>query len=96
MLPVFLLQNVPDQIVLMKALHNNKDASGLLVIQPTVQGMVKPFVHGFALGLRERLVRLERIINDDEVCAAAGQHTSDGVASRKPFWVVRNSCTDCF
>lgn len=36
MLPVFLLQDVADQIVLVQALHNNNDASGLLVIEPAV------------------------------------------------------------
>ena len=43
-LPVFLLKNVPDQIVLMQALHNDDDAPGLLVIQSAVQSVIEPLV----------------------------------------------------
>jgi len=36
MLPVFLFQDVADQIVLVQTLHNNDDAAGLLVIERAV------------------------------------------------------------
>lgn len=56
-LPVFLLQNVPNQIVLMQPLHNNKDAAGLLVIQSAIESVVIPLVHVITLRFRNRLIR---------------------------------------
>jgi hypothetical protein len=34
MLPVFVLENVPDEIVVVQALHDNDDATGTLVVEP--------------------------------------------------------------
>src|SRR5579864_1676242 len=70
----------------MKTLHNNYDASGLLVIQSAVQRVVKPLIHPSALGFRECFIRLQGIINDNEVCTPAGQHTCHG--GREPEAVL--------
>jgi hypothetical protein len=70
----------------LQALHNDDDASGSLVIQPTIERVVIPFIYRLALRFRKRFVRLQRIINDDEVCSTAGQRTSYG--SREPEAVL--------
>ena len=44
---------------------------------PFEQRVVVPVVHRLALGVRDGLVRLERIVDDDDVGAVAGQHAAD-------------------
>jgi hypothetical protein len=39
--------------------------------------MVEPVVRRLALGLRQRLLGLQRVVDDDQVGAASGQHPAD-------------------
>src|SRR5208282_2594883 len=53
--PVFLLQDVSDQVVFMEALRNKNDAALALVIQPAEDRVVEPFVDRLAPGWRNSL-----------------------------------------
>ena len=75
-IPVFLLQDVSHQIILMKPLHDNDDATRPFIIEPAVKCVVKPVIHCPALGFRECLIRFQRIINNDEVRASSGEHSA--------------------
>ena len=66
-----------DEIVLVQAVHDQHDRTLLLVVEPAVEGMVKPLVGRPPLGLRQRLLGLRRIVDDDQVGAAPGQHFAD-------------------
>ncbi len=51
-------------------------AAGALVIKPAVEGVVVPVVGRLTLALRERLVGLQWVIDNNDVSAPARQHTS--------------------
>jgi hypothetical protein len=74
---VILAQNVPDEIVFMQALHYEDDAAGLFVIEPAIKCVIVPGVNRVTLGLRERLIRFQRVINDNEICSSTGQYATD-------------------
>jgi hypothetical protein len=63
-----------DEVVLVQPLHDDHDRAMALVVQSAVEGVVVPLVGGFALRLGERFFRLQRIIDQDDVGAASGQH----------------------
>src|SRR6516164_2292822 len=48
-----------------------------LVVEPAVEGVVVPFVGGLALRLRQRLLGLQRVVDDDDVGTSPGQHAAD-------------------
>ena len=50
----------------------------LLVVLAAVEGVVEPLVGGLALGVGERLLRLQRIIDQDDVGPQSGQHAAIG------------------
>jgi hypothetical protein len=68
---------VADEIILVQPVHDQDDGTLLLVVEPAVEGMVKPFVGRLPLGLRQGLLGLQRIVDDDDVGAAAGQDAAD-------------------
>jgi hypothetical protein len=59
-------------------LHDHDDGGVPLVIEPVVEGVVVPLVGGLPLRLGERLLRLQRIVDQDDVGAASGQHAAGG------------------
>ena len=65
------------QIVLVQPVHDQHDRPAVLVVQPAVERMVKPFVGALAVRVRQCLLGLERIVDDDNVRTAAGQHPAD-------------------
>src|SRR5579862_9523429 len=69
--PFFLFKNMSDQVVFMQPLHNNDDAASALVIETAVQGVIKPLINRFALSLGKCLIRLEGVVDNDDVSAAA-------------------------
>ncbi len=71
-LPVFLLDDMTHQVILMQPLHNDDDRAPLLVVEPRQERVVIPFIDRLTPGFRKRLVRLERIVDDDQVRSAAG------------------------
>ena len=62
----------------MQPLHDDDDGAMALVVEPAVEGMVVPLVGGLPLRVRERLLRLQRIVDQDDVGAASGQHAAGG------------------
>jgi hypothetical protein len=48
-------------------------ASSELIVESAVQRFAVPFVKGLSLGIRRWFIRLERVVDDDEVRAAADQ-----------------------
>jgi hypothetical protein len=61
----------------MQALHYKDDAASLFVVEPAVKCVVVPGVDCIPLRLRQCFVRLQRVIDDDEIGATAGQYTAD-------------------
>src|ERR1700693_191001 len=82
-LPVFLLQYVPHQIVLMQTLHNDDYAATPLIVQPAVEGVIEPFVRCIALRFGECLIGLEWIVDDDQVRTTTGHYAADGGSQTK-------------
>jgi hypothetical protein len=85
-LPILLRQYVADQIVprvtpegqaLVQPVHDQDDCSLLLVVEPAVEGVVEPLVGRAPLGLRQGLLGLQRVVDDDDVGSPTGQHTAD-------------------
>src|SRR5450755_581755 len=76
--PLALLHHVSDQVILMQALHDNDDAAGALVIESAVKSVVVPLIYRRPLGVGEGLIRLQSVVYDNEVRAAASQNASDG------------------
>jgi len=75
--------------------HDQHDRSRKLVIQATVQGMVVQLVRRLLPGLRQRLLGLQGIVDDDDVHPGPVRTPPTGVAPRPPYAVVSNSGTAC-
>jgi hypothetical protein len=60
-----------------QAVHDQHDRTAELVVEPAVEGVVVPLVGGLPLGLRQRLLGLQRVVDDDQVGAAPGQDAAD-------------------
>jgi hypothetical protein len=74
---------VADEVVLERPLHDDGNGVATLVIQSAVKGVVKPLIGGFSLRLGERLLRLLRIIDQNNVgCRVRSAHRRCEVASR--------------
>ena len=56
----------------MQAVRDQHDRTRELVVEAAVEGVVKPFVRRLALGLRQRLLRLQRVVDDDDVGTPPG------------------------
>src|ERR1700722_12668069 len=61
----------------MYALHDDKDGAAPLIVEPGDQRVLEPFIRAIALDVRIGVIRLQGVINDDEVAAAAGQSAAD-------------------
>jgi hypothetical protein len=75
--PVFLVKDMSDQIVLMQALHDHDNGARGLVVEAAQQRIVVPFVDRVAPGLRQGIIWLERIVDDDDVSTTSGQDAAD-------------------
>jgi hypothetical protein len=69
-------KDVADEVGLVQPLHDNDNSAAALVVEPAVQGVDEPVVGGVALRRGERLLRLQRIVDQDDVGAASGQHAA--------------------
>jgi hypothetical protein len=83
-LPPFLPQDMAYEIVLVQALHDDHDRAPPLVIEAGIERAVKPFVSGDATGFQRGVAGLERIVDDDEIRAAAGENAPDRRRQPKP------------
>ena len=61
----------------MQPVHDQDDRTLLRVVQPAVEGVVVPLVRRPPLGLRQGLLGLQRIVDDDDVGTPSGQHAAD-------------------
>jgi hypothetical protein len=57
--------------------HGQHDGPLPLVVEPAVEGVVVLLVGRLALGLRQRLFGLQRVVDDDDVGTPSGQHPTD-------------------
>ena len=75
-LPRLLREHVADEVVLVQPLHDDDDGAMPLVVEPAVEGVDEPLVGGLPPRLGERLLRLQRIVDQDDVGTASGQHAA--------------------
>jgi hypothetical protein len=64
-----------DEVVLVQPLHDDDNRAPPLVVEPTVEGVGVPLVVVFAPPVGERLIRLQGIVDQQDVGAAPGQDT---------------------
>src|SRR5215472_5310157 len=76
--PAFLLKEMTNKVVQVQALHDHDDGVVNLIVQTAEQCVRVPLLGAFAGCLRIGILRLERIVNDNEVAAAA----SEGATNR--------------
>ena len=76
-LPRLLRQHMAGEIVLVQPVHDQHDRTRELVVESAVEGVVVPFVGRLALGLRQGLLGLQRVVDDDDVGTPPGQHPAD-------------------
>jgi hypothetical protein len=62
------------EVILVQPVHDQDDGAAELVVEAAVEGVVVPFVRRLALGLRQGLLGLQRVVDDDDVGTAPGQH----------------------
>jgi len=60
-----------------KTLHDDDDCAPRLVVEATVERAVEPFVGGDPPAFRHGVGGFERIVDQDEIGAAAGEHAPD-------------------
>ena len=75
-LPLLLAEDVTDEVVFVEPLHDDDDGAMPLVVEPAIESVVVPFIGGLPLRFGERLFRLQRIVDHDDVGAASGEHTA--------------------
>jgi hypothetical protein len=90
--PGFLRQHVAREVVLVQPVHDEDDRPGVLVVEAAVEGVVEPFVGRLALRLRQRLLGFRRVVDDDDVGAAPGQHPAD--RGQEGFRMARRQVDD--
>jgi hypothetical protein len=61
----------------MHSLHDNDDRAASLVVETRRQRVPEPFIGGIALRLGIGVVRLQRVIDDDDVAATTSQGSPD-------------------
>ena len=66
-----------SEVVLMQAMHDQDDRAPELVVEAAVEGVVEPFVRRLALRLRQCFLRLQRVVDDNDVGTPPGQDTAD-------------------
>ena len=72
-LPRLLRQYMAGEVVFVQSVHDEDDRARELVVETAVEGVVEPVVRRLALGLRQCLLGLQGVVDDDEVGAAPGQ-----------------------
>src|SRR5215204_7566506 len=88
---VRLARHEAGEVVHVDALHDDDDPIRALVVEAREKGVGKPLVGRLALRLGEGVLRLQGIVDDDEVATAPGEWSADGGASLTPWRVVVTS-----
>jgi hypothetical protein len=60
-----------------QSLHRDYDRAILLIVEPGNQSVAESIVDTLALAARQRISGLQRVVNDDDVAASAGQRPVD-------------------
>jgi hypothetical protein len=72
------LQEMTNEVLDVDSLHHNDGSGGLFVVRSGRQGVAVPFDHAWAGNIGHRVGRLEGVVDNDEIAAAAGQRPPDG------------------
>jgi len=88
------VKNMANQVILMQPLHHNDDDAIFLAVEATRQSVVVPVVNRCPACLRERILRLEWVINDQTSPPRPVRTPPTEVAMRNPCAVVMKSSTD--
>src|SRR5208282_2896804 len=75
--PAFLFEDMADQVVFMQPLHDDDDRSPVLFVEARVKRIVEPIVDASSAALRHRVGWLHRVVDQDEVRAASGEHAAN-------------------
>jgi hypothetical protein len=75
--PFLALLNMRHEIVSMEPLHHDNDGTPIQAVESAAQSVVVPSIHSFTARVRSRFIRLERIVNNDDVGSATGEHSTD-------------------
>src|SRR6516164_4076555 len=75
--PAFLLKKMTNKVTQVQPLHDYDDGVVGLVVQAAEQRVRVPLLGPFASGFRIGILWLERIVDDNEVAAAAGEGATD-------------------
>ena len=71
--PATSLEKVAGEIILMEALHHDDDGAEITVVDAAEEGGIEPGIGAFTLDGRVGVGGVQRIVDDDEVGAAARQ-----------------------
>lgn len=74
------LEQVPAQVKLVQALHDDDLNSGFGVVEAEAEGSVVPVEHACSGGVAECFFDLVRVVDDDYVATFAGAFAADAVA----------------
>jgi hypothetical protein len=55
------------------ALHDDYDCAGPFVVEARQQGVCEPLIRCGTLGLRQSVVRLQRIVDNDQLASTPGE-----------------------
>jgi hypothetical protein len=76
-------------------LHDNHDAAILLAVEAAAQRVVVPLVHSIAGHVGDGLVRFQRIVNDNDIGTATGQHASNRGRHAESAFLGRKVVESC-
>ncbi len=76
-LRVFLGQHMAGEVVFVQPVHDQHDRASRLVVEPAVERRIVPFVGALPVPIGQRLLGLQRVVDDDQIGAAPGQHAAD-------------------
>src|SRR5258708_1750890 len=84
MSPAALFEKMSDKIVRMETLHHDDDRAFDFVVEARQQRIGIPLLERFSRALGLRILRLERIVDDEEIAATTGQSAADGGREARP------------
>ena len=74
----------------MDALHNDDNRACTLVVETRQQRVYEPLIGGRALRFRKGVIRFQRIVDNDDIAAAAGQGAADRCREAEPAFCELN------
>src|SRR5438067_4612344 len=77
MRPASLIEKMGDEVVDVQSLHHDDDCVLDLIVEPGEQSVAIPLHLIIACQIGIGVLRLERIVQDDEISAAAGERAPD-------------------